>query len=141
MTHAHGSHEIPTHLNVEDRLVFGLTTRQAVTVMAGLSGAYGVWSQWPEWPLALRLALVAWSVLSALLFALWQPGGRPLEEWAFAALRFATLPRASVWRPRQPDRAAWFGRERIWAEMVRPARLAWASPEDAAPAPELEARP
>ena len=134
---AHGSHEIPTHLNVEDRLVFGLTARQALNLMAGLSGAYGVWSEWPDWPLALRLALVAWSVLSALLFALWQPGGRPLEEWAFAALRYATLPRAAVWRPRPDETEVSAAHAAGWAELAAPARLAW----DATDGPETEARP
>ena len=134
---AHGSHEIPTLLSVEDRLVFGLTARQALNLMAGFSGAYGVWSEWPDWPLALRLALVAWSVLSALLFALWQPGGRPLEEWAFAALRYATLPHAADWRPRADAQDAGGLRSAGWAELATPARLAWG----VAGTPQAEARP
>ena len=39
-----GRHEIPTHLNVEDRAVYGLSVRQLTYLVAGCSGAYGVWS-------------------------------------------------------------------------------------------------
>ena len=34
-------HEIPTHLNVEDKLVFGLTMRQFLYIIVGCSVAYG----------------------------------------------------------------------------------------------------
>lgn len=129
MAHVSRSHEIPTHLNVEDRIVFGLTARQALHLMSGLSGAYGLWTQWPDWPLPVRTALALASVLGALLFAFWQPRGRPLEEWAFAALRYVTIPRASTWRPRDPDPSAWLGNETHWEELATPVELGWVQDE------------
>jgi hypothetical protein len=38
-------HEIPTHLNVEDKAFAGLTMRQLMTVAIGLAVAYGAASE------------------------------------------------------------------------------------------------
>ena len=51
-------HEIPTHLNVEDKLLFGLTARQFLYVLVGLSVSYALWNQLSEAPLALRATVV-----------------------------------------------------------------------------------
>ena len=48
-------HQIPTHLNVEDRAIFGLTVRQVGYLVVGCAGAYNLWTQWPDWPDAARL--------------------------------------------------------------------------------------
>jgi hypothetical protein len=37
-------------------------------------------------------------MIIGLLLALLQPGGRPLDQWLFAALQFCLLPRRRLWR-------------------------------------------
>jgi hypothetical protein len=93
-------HEIPTHLNVEDKAFAGLSMRQLMTAAIGLALAYGAVSE-PPWPMALRLVAAGLVLTAVALFALWRPAGRPLEDWGFILLRFWALPRVAVWRPRE----------------------------------------
>jgi hypothetical protein len=92
-------HEIPTHLNVEDKAFAGLTMRQLMTAAVGLGLAYGVASE-PPLPMAIRFAAAGVVLLLVALLALWRPAGRPLEDWAFVLLRYWAVPRVAVWRPR-----------------------------------------
>jgi hypothetical protein len=115
-------HEIPTHLNVEDKAFFGLAVRQVMVLTVGLSAGYGLWTGWPELPVALRggLALVGLSI--AVILALVRPCGRGLEDWLFVVLHYHRTPRIAVWRPREPVGDAGGG-EDAWAASA-PA-LAW----------------
>jgi hypothetical protein len=92
-------YELPTHLQVEDVLIAGLTARQLVRLMIGASLSYGVWDQaaWLQQELRLALALVL--AVTGVLFAVLQPGGRPLDQWLLAAALFVALPRRLTWRP------------------------------------------
>lgn len=114
---AHQRHEIPTHLNVEDKAFYGLSARQFTCLTVGLATSYGLWIQWPVLPVAARLALAAACFALAAALALVRPHGRGLEEWAFVALRYAALPKACVWRPGEPDPAAWRPAASHWAEL------------------------
>lgn len=96
-------HEVPTHLNVEDKAFYGLTARQLTHLVGGAAGGYGLWNQWPELPVTVKAALALACFAVAVVFALVRPSGRPLEEWAFVILRYAALPRAAVWRRSEPD--------------------------------------
>ncbi len=116
-------HEIPTHLNVEDKAFFGLSVRQVLCLVSGLSASYAIWSQWPDAPVAPRLGLAALNFLVAAAFALIRPGGRGLEEWVFVALHYAATPKASIWRAREPDPTDWQPGRTAWAEYTP--RLAW----------------
>ena len=93
-------YELPTHLQVEDMLIAGLTARQLVRLMVGASLAYGLWDQaaWLAHDVAagVRRCLAC----TGVLFALVQPGGRPLDQWLLAGVLFCALPRRLVWRPR-----------------------------------------
>ncbi len=111
-------HEIPTHLNVEDKAFFGLSVRQVLFLVSGLSASYALWSQWPELPAALRLGLAAATLIGAIAFVLVHPGRRGLEEWAFVALHYAATPKVATWRPREPDPAAWRPAKSAWAELT-----------------------
>lgn len=114
-------YELPTHLQVEDQLIAGLTGRQLLRLVIGASVAYGTWDQlrWlPEevrWGLALVVAVVT------LALALVRPSGRPLDQWLMAGVLFLVLPRRLVWRPapvwlRQPS-----GEHVDWADLeLRP---------------------
>ena len=113
---AHLRHELPTHLNVEDRAVYGLSVRQLSYLVGGASAAYGLWTDRLEWPEELRAGIALLVLLLAAAFALLRPGDRPLEEWGFAALHHAGTPRVALWRVPEPDPARWRGRPDRWAE-------------------------
>jgi hypothetical protein len=95
-------HEIPTHLNVEDKAFAGLTMRQLLTAAVGLGLAYGAASELPL-PMPLRLTAAGLVLIAVALAALWRPADRPLEDWAFVLLRYWAVPRVAVWRPRRLD--------------------------------------
>src|SRR5919202_5473028 len=97
MTHQH-HHEVPTHLNVEDKIVFGLSVRQFLYMLVGSSASYTLWQQAAATGDLVRVSLVALSLATTLAFALLRPAGRPLEEWLAALLVFAAAPRRAVWQ-------------------------------------------
>ena len=115
-------HEIPTHLNVEDKAFFGLAVRQVMVLTVGLSAGYGLWTGWPELPVALRTALALLGLSLAAILALVRPHGRGLEDWLFVVLHYHRTPRIAVWRPREPVEDTGSG-EDAWAASA-PA-LAW----------------
>lgn len=94
-------HEVPTHLNIEDRAFAGLTMRQLMVAIIGLALAYAAMSE-ASLPLPVRLGIGAVVLLWTAAFTLWQPAGRSLEDWAFVLLRYLSVPRVVVWRVRTP---------------------------------------
>jgi PrgI family protein len=110
-------YELPTHLEVEDQLIAGLTARQLLRLAIAASLAYGMWDQAPWLADETRLVLAVVLGAFGVVFALLQPGGRPLDEWLLAASLFFVLPRQLVWRPG----AALLGQPRSeqvsWAEL------------------------
>ena len=126
MSRAH--HEISTHLDVEDKLLFGLTARQFLYLVVGCSLAYGVWQQ-PTLAEGVRLGLAAVCGVFALSLALVRPLGRPLEEWIVAGVFYAASPRQASWRPREPRPADWRLPGSGWQELTPD--LAWAEDEAA----------
>ena len=126
--------EIPTHLEVEDRILFGLTLRQGVVLLLGTSVGYFLFAQSGQpiadvhIPLALRIGLGLIPVLVALAVALVQPAGRPLEDWLFAIARYLTLPKQYVWRPRMQATAT---HAEVPGEDSKPLRRCEMSEEDA----------
>ncbi len=110
-------HEIPTHLNVEDKAFYGFSARQFMCLTVGLAASYGLWNQCPDLPMALRLALAIACFTLAAALALVRPHGRGLEEWAFVVLHYVAVPKAGVWRPREPDQADWQPSASRWVEL------------------------
>lgn len=98
-------HEVPTHLNIEDKAFAGLTMRQLMVAIIGLALAYSALSEAPL-PLAVRLAAGATVLLMTAAISFWQPAGRSLEDWAFVLLRYVSIPRVVVWRVRTSREAA-----------------------------------
>ena len=92
------THEIPTHLSVEDTIIFGLTSRQVLTFMAFASPAYGVWEQAGDLPLVLRGGLALALAVLGLVFALVHARGRTLDEWLFAMLAYSLQARRMTWQ-------------------------------------------
>ena len=100
-------HEIPTHLDVQDKAFCGLSVRQVLYLTSGVAASYGLWQQAAGLPGGLRLGLTAACLLLVAAVALVRPGGRGLEEWTFVALHYAAVPKAAVWRPRAPAPELW----------------------------------
>ena len=123
----HHHHEVPTHLNVEDKIVFGLSVRQFLYMLVGSSATYSIWQQLVAAGDLVRLSLVAFSLAITLAFALLRPAGRSLEEWLAALLVFLVAPRQTVWQPREPDPADWRLPGVSWQELAP--NLAWAEDE------------
>jgi hypothetical protein len=121
-------HEIPTHLNVEDKLMFGLTMRQFLYLLVGSSLAYALWEHAAGAPDALRLTATAVCLILAIALALVQPFGRPLEEWLLAAGVYFSLPRRASWRPSEPDAADWRPAAASWQELAPD--LVWAEDDE-----------
>ena len=120
-------HEVPTHLNVEDKVLFGLSVRQFLYVLVGSSASYTLWDQSSSLALGLRVAVVLVSVCVTLAFALLRPGDRLLEEWLAAALLYAASPRTCTWQPAEPDALDWHPTGAGWQELVP--SLSWAEDE------------
>jgi hypothetical protein len=117
-------HQIPTHLNVEDKLLFGLTARQFLTILIGVSLAYSAWNQ-PAAPASLHLPLAAACLALTFVLALVRPGDRPIEQWALVALIYIARPRASSWSRPEPEPSDWQApADEGWAEAAPD--LAWA---------------
>jgi hypothetical protein len=117
-------HEVPTHLDVEDKVLFGLSVRQFLYMLVGSSASYTLWEQSVTLGDAPRIGLVAISASITLAFALLRPAGRPLEEWLAAALVYMTTPRRSTWQPCEPDAADWRPLGAGWQELAP--SLSWA---------------
>ena len=111
-------HEIPTHLNVEDRAFYGLTVRQVMYLTIGLSSGYGLWNGSAGLPLLLRAGLSAACMILALVFTLLHPYGRGLDEWAFVSLHYLTVRRVHVWRPGEDGPVVRDGTEGNWQELT-----------------------
>ena len=111
-------HEIPTHLNVEDKALFGLSVRQVMLLIVGVSLAYGLWNQLPDVVLPLHLGLSALVFLAFAAVALFRPGQRPLEEWLFVVAHYALVPRLATWYPTEPPLLDWLLDDREWEELT-----------------------
>jgi hypothetical protein len=120
-------HEVPTHLNVEDKVLFGLSARQFLYMLVGSSASYTLWDQSAALASVLHVALVLVSVSITLAFALLRPGDRPLEEWIVAALVYAASPRSCTWQPAEPDPTDWRPSGAGWQELAP--SLSWAEDE------------
>ena len=116
MTHRH---ELPTHLNVADKAFGGLTMRQLLSGAVGLALAYGAANDLP-FVLAVRFGVAGGVLLATLLLVLWQPAGRPLEDWIFVLLRYYASPRIAVWRPRDARSMAPSPREVVLRALASP---------------------
>ena len=88
------AHDVPTHLQAEDRVLLGLTFPQIVAAMAVLGLAYGVWQR------AAFLPEGHWRIAAAVTFAILglaaivvRPGGRALPALVLDLLRFALTPK------------------------------------------------
>ena len=111
-------YEVPTHLNVSDTIVFGLRAHQLVRLAAGGSLAYLVWDQASALAPELRATIAGLLVAGGVACALLQPGGRPLDRWALAAVLYLATPRHFAWRHAPSAHQVSVGDGSDWAESV-----------------------
>jgi PrgI family protein len=123
----HKPHEVPTHLNVEDKVVFGLTVRQFLFMLVGSSAAYTLWDRSTSLPTPLHAGVAVLTVCFTLAFALMRPADRALEDWLAVALLYLASPRRSTWQPPEPDPTDWRPASAGWQELAP--SLSWADAE------------
>ncbi len=123
-------HEIPTHLNVEDRVLGGLTMPQLLVLLAGGCAGYAAWQAVTSLPTGLRLGIALVVQACAVAAALIRPHGQSLVLWALVYLRFLALPCVCLWRPDATPADADSGQGMLAAAPA----LAWTGQHAASPA-------
>jgi hypothetical protein len=98
-------HEIPTHLDVQDRILGRLTTRDALFLIVGAAAAYALGTE-RSLSLDVRVPLGAIAAIASAALALVRVGGRPLDDWLGSLVAYLFTPRRATWRPRSPIRDA-----------------------------------
>src|SRR5260370_30545690 len=111
-------HEVPTHLDVEDKVLEGMTVRQFLYLLVGSSASYAFWDQTAVAGDGLRMAGAGLCIGTSLAFALVRPAGRALEEWLVAGLVFAASPRRATWQPVEPLATDWRPAGARWEELT-----------------------
>jgi hypothetical protein len=88
-------HEIPTHLDVEDKLFAGLSPRQLLLLIMGIGLGYSFWQRlhYHVLPLPLVVLVAILPGLASLALATLRPDDRPLEQWLLMLLRYHSLPK------------------------------------------------
>ncbi|MCY3920080.1 MAG: hypothetical protein OXG38_09775 [Chloroflexi bacterium] len=110
------AHEVPTHVQAEDRVLLWLTFPQIVALTAVCALAYGCYHFAPFGPAEIRIALAALFALAGVAAVAGRIGGRRLPlvaadllRYALGARRFAGAPaelaRSEPPAPVQPDEA------------------------------------
>jgi glucose dehydrogenase len=102
-------HEVPTHLDIEDKAFFGLSFRQFVTLFSAVIVVWGLYAFALAWlPVGPRLAVAVPVGLVMALSVLIRPGGLALSDWALERLAFHFRVRVAVYNlavvePAGPD--------------------------------------
>ncbi len=81
-------HEVPTHVQAEDRVLLGFTFPQIVAVMAVCAISYGAYRYAPVGPSEVRMALAAVLTLAGIAMIVGKVGGRRLPLVAADLLKY-----------------------------------------------------
>ncbi len=98
------THKVPTHMNLPDKVVFGLTARQLLLLLIGCSRGYNLWLHLGALDAlalpgqVLRMVLALMPAVCAATLALISVADRPLEVWLLVLVRYWQRPRIYVWR-------------------------------------------
>ena len=107
-------HEVPTHVQAEDRVLLGFTFPQIVAVVAVCAIAYGAYRYAPVGPSEVRMAIAVLFGLVGIAMAVGRVGGRRLPLVAADLLKYrlgarlyagsvSQLVRAEPPAPQQPE--------------------------------------
>ena len=86
-------HEVPTHVQAEDRVLLWFTFPQIVALTAVAALAYGVYQVAPFGPEAVRIGLGLFFALVGIALIVGRVGGRRLPAVAADLMRFGFGPR------------------------------------------------
>lgn len=82
-------HEVPTHLEVEDKPFFGMTMPQFITLFIGLATAAILYNYGLVWlPTTPRLIACGIIGLLVLISVFVKPAGLSLSEWLIERVQF-----------------------------------------------------
>lgn len=102
-------HEVPTHLMVRDKVVFGLTIRQLFWLGTGLAVSFHLWTSihLDAWHLTIPLRVLSAMLImgSAAAIALLVIANQTVEAWVSHLLLYVSHARYLVWRPLQQEMA------------------------------------
>ena len=99
------AHEVPTHVQAEDRVLLWFTFPQIVALTAVAALAYGAYSLAPFGPSGVRLALAILIALAGVAAVAGKIGGRKLPLVAADLLRFWLGPRRYAGSPAELARS------------------------------------
>ena len=99
------AHEVPTHVQAEDRVLLWFTFPQIVALTAVAALAYGAYSLAPFGPSGVRLALAILIALTGVAAVAGKIGGRKLPLVAADLLRFWLGPRRYAGTPSELARS------------------------------------
>lgn len=88
-------HTIPVHLETQDTLLYGLTTRQLLVLALGLAVAYSLWSDWGMLSFPLAVAVCVGAVAVAFV----KPQQQSLDTWLLIWLFFVCTTKTLLWEP------------------------------------------
>jgi hypothetical protein len=109
-------HQIPTHLNVPDKILsvwgFGITVRQLLILLMAWSAVANTWVRLGALlamlgtpGVVLHVAAAAIPGIILLFVAFKQVAGRHLEVWLLVLLRYWLQPKVYLWRSVRGERA------------------------------------
>ena len=99
-------HEVPTHVQTEDRVLLWFTFPQLVALMVVGASAYGTYRYAPSGSAEVRLALAIVLALAGIALIVGKVGGRRLPLVAADLLRFGLGPRRYAGPPSELVRSA-----------------------------------
>ena len=94
--------KVPKFIDIEDRVVFGLTWRQVV-YMGGAAGAALMFFTFFEGFLAFPLSLITFAVGAAFAFA--KINDRPFKVYFLSVWHYHSSPRRYFWKKERPSLA------------------------------------
>ena len=98
-------HEVPTHVQAEDKVLLWFTFPQIVAITAVGALAYGAYRYFPVGPSEARMALAVLIGLLGVAMTVGKVGGRRLPQAAADLLRFGLGPRRYAGPPAQLARS------------------------------------
>ena len=93
---------IPLDVDLEDKLIYGLTPIRLAYFVIGLLAAFAAWSQhWAPAPVRAPVAVLACGIGAIAAWGQWR--GRPVDGWAIdLALYIAATYRVKLHLPKLP---------------------------------------
>src|SRR5437879_6189747 len=90
---------VPLDVDLEDRLLYGLTATRLVYLLIGLLGGFALWSaHWAGQPVRAATCLIAVGLGAGIAWGRWR--GRALDSWLADLALYAARGYRVVWNKR-----------------------------------------